>query len=72
MNKKEKKRKSGKKSKTKILWVKQTSFLTPTLKLLGSFSHMATCRSSSKNTRKMNLKPILNKNFTTSSYRVGI
>jgi hypothetical protein len=27
----------------------------------GSFSHMAACRSSLENTRKMNLIPILNK-----------
>jgi hypothetical protein len=31
------------------------------LQPLGSFSHMAKCRSSSENTRKTNLKPILNK-----------
>jgi hypothetical protein len=29
---------------------------------LSSFSHMAACRSSSKNTRKMNLQSILNEN----------
>jgi hypothetical protein len=29
---------------------------------LGSFIHMVACRSSSKNTRKMNLQPILNRN----------
>jgi hypothetical protein len=28
---------------------------------LGSFSHMAACKSSSKNTRKLNLIPVLNK-----------
>jgi hypothetical protein len=36
--------------------------LYPTLWPLGSFSYMAACRSSSKNTGKMNIKPILNKN----------
>jgi hypothetical protein len=35
----------------------------PALQPLGSFSHMATCRSSSKNTRKMSLIPVLNKNL---------
>jgi hypothetical protein len=30
--------------------------------LLGGFSHVITYRGSSKNTRKMNLQPILNKN----------
>jgi hypothetical protein len=33
------------------------------LQPLGSFSHMATCRSSSKNTRKMSLIPVFNKNL---------
>jgi hypothetical protein len=33
----------------------------PTLHPLGNFSHLATCKSSSKNTQKMNLKPVLNK-----------
>jgi hypothetical protein len=41
----------------------QNKFLSehPALKPLGSFSHMTACRSSSKNTRKMNLKCVLNK-----------
>jgi hypothetical protein len=39
----------------------QTSFLAPCPLALGQFSHMAACRSSSKNTGKMNLKPLLNK-----------
>jgi hypothetical protein len=33
----------------------------PALQPLGSFSHMAACRSSSENTRKMTLIPIFNK-----------
>jgi hypothetical protein len=36
----------------------KTNFFLP----LGNFRHMAACRSSSKNTRKMNLIPVLNKN----------
>jgi hypothetical protein len=32
------------------------------LQALGSFSHMAACRSSSENTWKMNLIPVFNKN----------
>jgi hypothetical protein len=35
----------------------------PTLQPVGSFSHMATCRSSSENTRKMSLIPVINKNL---------
>ena len=42
------------------------------LQPLGSFSHMVACRSSSKNTRRMNLKLFLNKKFTMGSYGVGI
>jgi hypothetical protein len=37
------------------------SFLSTLPFSLGSFRHMATCRSSSKNTGKMNLIPIFNK-----------
>jgi hypothetical protein len=36
-------------------------FSHPALQPLDNFSHMAACRSSSKNTRKINLKPVLNK-----------
>jgi hypothetical protein len=36
-------------------------FEHPDLQPLGSFSHMAACRSSSENTRKLNLIPVLNK-----------
>jgi hypothetical protein len=54
-------RKKFKKWKTKILWAKQTFFLAPRLQPLGSFSHMATCRSSSRNTGKMSLILIFNK-----------
>jgi hypothetical protein len=35
----------------------------PALQPLCSFSHMAACRSSSENTRKMSLIPIFNKNL---------
>jgi hypothetical protein len=34
----------------------------PTLQPLGSFSHMAACRSSSENTRKMSIILVFNKN----------
>jgi hypothetical protein len=37
-------------------------FENPALQPLGSCSHMAACRSSSKNTGKLNLIPVLNKN----------
>jgi hypothetical protein len=42
----------------------KTNFFLSTLSFslgLGNFSHMAACRSSSESTRKMNLKPFLNK-----------
>jgi hypothetical protein len=54
------KKKNEKKWKTKILWAKQTSLSAPCP--LGSFNHMAACRSSSKNTGKMSLIPVFNKN----------
>jgi hypothetical protein len=38
-------------------------FLHPALQPLVSFSHMAACRSSSKNTRKMSLIPVFNRNL---------
>jgi hypothetical protein len=37
-------------------------FENPTLQPLGSFSHMAACRSSLENTGKMSLIPVFNKN----------
>jgi hypothetical protein len=40
----------------------KTNYFLSTLQLLGSFSHMATCRSSSYNTGKMSLIPVFNKN----------
>jgi hypothetical protein len=39
----------------------KTKVLFSTLQPLGSFSHMVACKSSSKNTREMNLIPVLNK-----------
>jgi hypothetical protein len=38
-------------------------FENPALQPLGSFSHMAACRSSLENTGKMSLIPVFNKNF---------
>jgi hypothetical protein len=37
-------------------------FWDPTLQPLGNFSHVATYRNFSKNTRKLNIHPTLNKN----------
>jgi hypothetical protein len=51
-----------KKWKSEILWAKKTFFWHPALEPLGNFSHMATHRGSSKNTRKLKLQSILNKN----------
>jgi hypothetical protein len=43
--------------------ISKTNFFLSTLPFtFRQFKHMVACRSSSKNTRKMNLKPILNKN----------
>jgi hypothetical protein len=42
---------------------KKPFFEHPTLQPLGSFSHMAACRSSLENTRKMSLIPVFNKNM---------
>jgi hypothetical protein len=53
-NHEQKKFKSEKKWKTKIQWAKQTCFLAPSPLPLDSFNHMHACRSSSKNTWKMN------------------
>jgi hypothetical protein len=43
----------------------KTNFFLSTLPFgpwaVSSFNHMATCRSSSENSGKMNLKPVLNK-----------
>jgi hypothetical protein len=38
---------------------------------LGNFGHMATCRSSSRNTRKMNLQSILNKKSRWDHMELG-
>jgi hypothetical protein len=56
------KKKSEKKWKTTILWAKQTIFENPALQPLGSFSHMAACRSSLENIGKMSLILVFNKN----------
>jgi hypothetical protein len=41
--------------------VKTNFFLAPCPSALGQFSHMAACRSSSKNIGKMSLIPVFNK-----------
>jgi hypothetical protein len=58
------KKKSKKKSK-KPRFYGQNKLLSyhPAFWPLGSFSHMATCRSSSENIGKMSLIPIFNKNL---------
>jgi hypothetical protein len=53
--------KSWKKVKIQDSLAKKTSFWHSILQPLGSFSHVATCRSSSKDAGKMNMQPILNK-----------
>jgi hypothetical protein len=44
----------------------------PIFQSLGSFSHMATCSSSSKNTRKMGLIPLFKWKFTLGPCGAGI
>jgi hypothetical protein len=57
-----KKKKVKKSEKTRFYGQNKLFFENPALQPLGSFSHMAACRSSSKNIGKMSLIPILNKN----------
>jgi hypothetical protein len=55
-------KKEVKKVKTQDFMGKTIFFLiTLPFSHMSNFIHMAACRSSSKNTRKMNVKPILNK-----------
>jgi hypothetical protein len=62
-----------KSEKTRFYGQNKLFFEHPTLQPLGSFSHMAACRSSSENTGKMSLIPVFNKNLPrASSYGVGI
>jgi hypothetical protein len=59
----EQKKKVKKSEKPRFYGQKNLLFKHPTLQPLGSFSHMAACRSSSENTGKMSLILIFNKNF---------
>jgi hypothetical protein len=56
------KKKSEKNEKSRFYGQNKLFFENPALQPLGSFSHMAACRSSLENTRKMSLIPIFNKN----------
>jgi hypothetical protein len=58
----EQKKKVKKSEKARFYGQNKLFFEHPALQPLGSFSHMAACRSSSKNTGKMSLIPIFNKN----------
>jgi hypothetical protein len=60
MSKKEKVKKS---EKPRFYGQNKLFFENPALQPLGSFSHMAACRSSLENTGKMNLIPVFNKNL---------
>jgi hypothetical protein len=57
-----KKKKVKKSEKPRFYGQNKLFFEHPILQPLGSFSHMAACRSSSKNTGKMSLIPVFNKN----------
>jgi hypothetical protein len=58
----EQKRKVKKIEKSRFYGQNKLFFEHPALQPLGSFSHMAACRSSSENSGKMSLIPVLNKN----------
>jgi hypothetical protein len=62
MQNQEQKKKVEKSEKPRFYGQNKLFFLDPSLQPLGSFSHMAACRSSSKNTGKMSLIPVFNKN----------
>jgi hypothetical protein len=47
-------------------------FKHPALQPLGSFSHMATCRSSLENTKRIKLTTLFEQKFIIGSYGVGI
>jgi hypothetical protein len=53
----EQKKKVKKSEKPRFYGQNKVLFEQPSLQPLGSFSHMAACRSSSKSTRKMSLTP---------------
>jgi hypothetical protein len=57
-----KKKKVKKSEKPRFYGQNKLFFEHPALQSLGSFSHMAACRSSLDSTRKINLIPIFNKN----------
>jgi hypothetical protein len=57
------KKKVKKSEKPRFYRQNKLFFEHPALQPLGSFSHMATCRSSSKNTGKMSLILVFNKNL---------
>jgi hypothetical protein len=55
-------KKKVKKSKKSIFYGQNKLLLEhPALQPLGTFSHVAVCRRTSKNTRKMSLIPVFNK-----------
>jgi hypothetical protein len=68
-----KKKKGEKSEKPRFYGQIKLFFEHPALQPLGIFSHMAACRSSSENTRKMSLIPVFNQQkFATGSYGVRI
>jgi hypothetical protein len=58
----EQKKEVKKSEKTRFCGQNKLFFGHPALQPLGSFSHMAACRSSSKNSGKISLILVLNKN----------
>jgi hypothetical protein len=57
-----KEKKVEKSEKPRFYGQNKLFFENPALQHLGSFSHMAACRSSLENTGKMSLIPVFNKN----------
>jgi hypothetical protein len=66
------KKKVEKSEKPRFYGQNKLFFLDPTLQPLGNFSHMAACRSSSKNTGKMSLIPIFNRNLPRAHMEVKL
>jgi hypothetical protein len=68
----EQKKKSEKSEKPRFYGQNKLLLEHPAFQPLESFSHMATCRSSLENTRKMSLIPIFNKNLPRAHMELGL
>jgi hypothetical protein len=68
----EQKKEVKKSEKPRFYGQNKLFFENPAFQPLGSFSHMAACRSSLENTGKMSLILIFQQKFATGSYGVKI